>query len=99
MHHLGKISLAPAALRRAARERRGEQKAVPVETVDIQRAADQSDPRQIVGKGRPHAGADLDDLGLAERRVQRVGRANSSSIERAVMRVGWSLSIMVAPIM
>ena len=40
----------------------------------MQHAAACARPRQIVGKGRPQVGAELEDLGLAERRMQRIGR-------------------------
>ena len=37
------------------------------------RVALPADARQVVGKGRPGVAAELDDLGLGEGRVQRVG--------------------------
>ena len=48
---------------------------MPVEAVDVELAAAAVHARQVVGKSGPHPGADLQDLRLAERRVQGVGRA------------------------
>jgi len=76
-HHVG----------RATGECRREQEAVPIQAVHIQRLAVAAQTRQVVGKRRAHAGADLDDLRLTERRMQRVRGDSSSSMERALMRV------------
>src|SRR6185437_10865804 len=75
MYHLGRMACAEHLLRRMASERRGEEKAVPIQAVHIHRIAAPLHARQIVGKSGPHTGADLDDLRLAERRVQGIGRA------------------------
>ena len=61
--------------RRALGERRREQEAVAVEAVDEDAAAALVDARLIVRIGGAHVGAHLEDLGLAKRRMKRVGRA------------------------
>src|SRR5947209_1795006 len=47
-----------------------EQESVPVEAVGADDAAIPRGVRQVVGKGRSQVGAQFDDLGLAERRMQ-----------------------------
>jgi hypothetical protein len=47
---------------------------MPEQTIRMQHAAAAPDLRQVVGKSRAQIGAQLDDFGLAERRVQRIGR-------------------------
>ena len=70
--------------RRPACEHRRQQEAVAEEAVDVDGAAAHHDLRHVVGEGRAHAGAHLDDLGLGERRVQRIGAAEQ--LERRAHR-------------
>src|SRR5256885_13171973 len=73
IHHLREMTAVQQHIRRAACQRRRDEEAVPIQAVHIQRLAVAAQPRQVVGKRRPHAAADLDDLRLAEGGMQRVG--------------------------
>ena len=54
IHHLRKMPALQQHLRGAARERRGEQEAMPVQAIHVQRVAAHREPRQVVRKGRAH---------------------------------------------
>ena len=51
-----------------------EQKAMPVEAVDIDIARSRDNPRTIVREGGPRGGTKRENLGFAKRRVERIGR-------------------------
>ena len=61
-----------------------------IEAVDENAAVPLLDPRLVVGISGPDVGAHLEDLGLAERRMQRVGRAQQldrrAHADRALFR-------------
>ena len=81
------------------RERRRQQEAVAIKPVDRDSAVSQRDARQIIGIGRAHVAADLDNLGLREGRMDRVAEPSNSIIARPVMRPGSSFSTIDAPTM
>src|SRR5579883_841481 len=70
--------------RGALGEGRREQEAVTIKAVEIGTIAFPDDARQVVRKSRPRIGAHLDDLGFAEGRMQRIGRAQK--LDRAAGR-------------
>src|SRR5215475_10119986 len=74
IHHLRIVAPLEQHICGATRQRRCQQVAVPVEPVDVQRAAYLTQARQIVGKCGAHPGTDLEDLRLAEGRMQCVCR-------------------------